>query len=969
MRDRSLDIAVTGMWSRLPGPEDLAEWWSAVCDGEVLTSRFSDADLAAMGIPREVRSDSSYVPVRGSIRDIDRFDAELFGIPPRSAQLIDPQHRLMLEGSWLALEDAGRNPLEDHLRTAIFASSSSSRYAARILSRPDLDQEVIEQVEVGTGRDFMASRIAYHLGLNGPAMGVLTACSSSLVAVHLAMQALVDGDCDQAVVVAASAGWPNAGYRYSRGGIMSPDGVCRPFDIEANGTVGGSGSLAIVLRRYADAENEVPMHGVILGSAINNDGSIKAGFNAPSPQGEARAMRAALAAADITASSIGYLEMHGTGTKVGDPIEWSSTSEVFREAGVSEGAIPIGALKANIGHLDAASGLAGLFKTLKVVASGEIPPLANFNRLNPLLEQIETPLRVPANAEPWLSPGLRRAGVSSFGIGGTNSHLIVEQPPIVEATDGKDVTEAIRILPLSAIEEGRLDQTRQELAGHLASSSVELAEVSHTLSVGRAELPERMAVVGRTIAEAVDALRSGKGVRGTVPTHGPAPIIFLFPGQGSQRPGMGIEFVEQLPGFSDQLASCLDHFEPELADKIRRALTDLGFDPEELNRTALAQPSLFALEWAAATALQELGLTPLCVAGHSLGEITASCLSGMLSLGHAAALVTRRAEAMEACPEGAMLSVSCSAEAVQEILKKATGLIELAASNGPVGQVLSGRLEDIDELEKQLAGKYRTRRLLTSHGFHSSLMAQAATQLRNYTKELSAEPTNVSMVTGQTAHLIEEGSVLSSLDFLADGIVETVNFGDCLQTLRDLYPEARAIEVGPGQALSVMAAAAGVKTLPLGGAAKSMLSGPADTLARLWVEGQPIDLSFGVVDRRRLHLPGSAMDRKQFVAPEASLGDVTSSTHQVANQPAEVSFTSAEAAVREAWRDLLGHDDLQTTDNFLERGGDSLLLIRLARHLESSLSLAIELADLLKAQSLGAQIKLVKTLRAEIEDE
>ncbi|MEU8984190.1 beta-ketoacyl synthase N-terminal-like domain-containing protein, partial [Streptomyces sp. NPDC048309] len=627
-RDRSLDIAVTGMAARFPGADDLGEWWSALRAGRVLTTRLDRSELLDAGSDAALLDDDRYVPVRGFLPGADRFDNELFRVAPREAELMDPQARLMLEAAWSALEDAGVDPLDAESTTGVYASASGSAYLRRMLSGGTLAPSALEQALRGSEPDYLASRIAYKLGLTGPALTVQTACSSSLVAVHMAVQALLNGDCDQAVVVAAGVDFPQAGHLYVPGGILSASGVCRPFDADADGALAGSGVACVVLRPLTDAlaDDGPRPHGVILGTAINNDGSDKAGYHAPSARGQEAVIRAALHSAGVDASSVGYLEAHATGTLVGDPIEWSAASAALGGLGARPGHVAVGAVKANIGHLDAAAGLASLIKALMVVKHGVLPPVAGFSELNPLLEIEGSPLYVPAEAGPWTGTEVRRAGVSSFGIGGTNAHVVIEQAPEPVAVPRAEPRD--RLVVLSAATPDALDRSAARLSAHLAgeggadgssADGTPLADVAHTLAAGRARLPWRLAVTGRTGPEVAARLVQASGaVHGGRSVREPAPVVFLLPGQGTQYPGMALPFAESLPGFSAALDTCLGAFAPDLAATVRRALTDVGFPAAELEETELAQPALFAVEYAAATALTGLGIVPAALVGHSL---------------------------------------------------------------------------------------------------------------------------------------------------------------------------------------------------------------------------------------------------------------------------------------------------------------------------------------------------------------
>ena len=879
----------------------------------------------------------------------------------------------MMEATWAALEDAGRDPLTDTLRTAVFASASESRYLTRILAGGDVGPETLESLIVGTGRDFMATRIAYRLGLEGPAVSVATACSSSLVAVHMAVQSLNNGDCDQAVVVAASVGFPQAGSMHVRGGIVSPEGRCRPFDAGADGTIGGSGVIAMVLRRFDEVRADVPSYGVILGSAVNNDGSAKAGFNAPSPRGQAAVIRAALQAADVPAGSLGYLEAHGTGTYVGDPIEWASTSAALREAGAKPGQVAVGAVKANIGHLDAAAGLAGLYKALLVLGHGEVPAMAGFARLNPLLSD-DSPLYVPDGPGGWPGPTPRRAAVSSFGIGGTNAHLIVEepstaQPPVVAPAASRPV-----IVTLSAIRPAALDAAAQRLAAHLADQPADLAHVAYSLRVGRATLPERMAVVGERREEIVAALHGGPGrSRGRAATSGTRPVVLLLPGQGAQRPGMARPLAEHLPAFAAALDEVLDVLPAEVADPVRRMVHDPEQPAENLRQTGLAQPALFAVEYAAARALADLGVQPVALAGHSLGEVTAAALAGVLDLRAAATLVVLRARAMQECVPGAMLAVTGDPADATRWMSDDPRLA-LAAVNASDSYVLSGPAEAVDDLAHRLAGVVPTRRLRTSHAFHSPAMEPAAATLRSHLDGGARGRVRLPLVANAEGTLLPVGAEVP-LTMFADSVCATVRFADGLRAVRDRFPDAVAVEVGPGRALSGPAARAGFDAVPLSGAGEP--DGPLRALAQLWAFGATVDLSAATRNDRRVRLPGTVFGGGRHVAPEANRspsGVADGSRPEAEPTPGDSGHPPQPPSgpwdeVTVAWQELLGQVDVRPEADFYALGGDSLTAIRLARRLEQRFGVEMPLRELMLARTLDQQARLVARVASRSETE
>lgn len=1019
-RDRSLDIAVIGMAGRFPGSADIASWWQALLRGEILTSRLDRAGLLAAGEAAPVLDDPDYVPVRGLLDDADRFDHELFGISPREAELMDPQHRLMLEAAWTALEDAGCDPTSESRVTGVYASASSSAYLRAMLTSGTLDAAGVEEALRANEPDYMATRIAYRLGLTGPALSVLTACSSSLVAVHLAVQALLNGECEQAVVVAAAVDFPQTGHVHLPGGILSASGECRPFDAEADGTLAGSGVVAVVLRPYEDAVAEgADAYGVILGTAVNNDGSAKAGYQAPSATGQEAVIRSALAAAGIDAASLGYLEAHATGTRVGDPIEWSAASAVLGELGAGPGQIALGAVKANIGHLDAASGLTSLVKALLVVRDGQVPPVAGFRTLNPLLEQAGSPLRLPTERQDWSGgpAGPRRAGVSSFGIGGTNAHVIVEQPPPRLPADEAEPDHAgDRLLLLSAASPEALGRTTRRLADRLPEelAAVSLTDVAHTLATGRPRLPYRTAVVGRTHRELAKALRAAP-VRAA---GSPPPVVLLLPGQGSQYPGMALPLRDALPGFAEALEECLAHFGPAPAARLRSALFATDFPAGELARTELAQPALFCVEYAAATALTALGPAPVALAGHSLGEITAAALSGVLRLADAAELVTVRGRAMQECPPGAMVSLATGEQRALDLAERFAsstasghghGRLELAAVNTDESVVLAGPVETVDAFEAWLGDGRTARRLRTSHAFHTGMLDPAAVRLREAVRGLALGRPTLPYLSNVTGGLLPAGSTVEPGSF-AEQARATVRFATGLAAVARAFPGAVAIETGPGKALSGMAEAAGLTAVPLAaGRTGRPAAETALALADLWSRGLPLDPAALTAPGRPAHLPGHVFAGPRLLAAAAGArrspaamaphpptaegqtpppapaalpapapvpaaasasasasGATSALAVAVASSPTptptSASASASAATVAARWTELLGWSDLSADSDFFDLGGDSLLVVRLARRLGEDLGVRVPVRALMTASTLAGQTALLDSL-------
>ena len=970
-RDRSLDVAVTGLAARFPKSSSLADWWSALVAGHVLTTRYDRRQLLDSGVPQTLADDPAYVPVRGHLDNAYNFDNVLFRMSPREAQLTDPQHRLMLESAWRALEDAGTGPHDVATTTAIFASATGSSYLRNMLAGAAVDPVTVDQVIHGTEPDFMASRIAYKLGLTGPAMAVQTACSSSLVAVHLAVQALLNGDCSQALVIASGIAHPQAGYLYTPHGVLSASGSCRPFDQDADGVVPGSGVVCVVLRRLADAvEACAPPYGVILGSAVNSDGAARAGYYAPSVSGQEAVIRAAMLAADVDAASIGYLEAHGTGTRVGDPIEWAAASAALAAGGARPGQVAVGAVKANIGHLDAAAGLAALVKALMVVREGTIPPVAGFRVQNPLLKTARSPLFVPSRALSWDGPLPRRAAVSAFGIGGTNAHVIVEQPADRHLKPSGPATDVPRLVMLSAADPEALARSAAQLGQTLATGEPELADASFTLAHGRRALPERLAVVGHSGPEAAACLREGRVTRNTCPAGVLAPVVLLFPGQGTQYPGMARALAEGLPGFAASLDACLDAFEPSIAARLRTCLLDRAFSAAELNATELAQPALFTVGYANAQALRYLGIEPAAVLGHSLGEITAACVAGILELPDAARLVVTRGRAMQACPTGAMLALGCGAAQAEAHIAMCGADLEIVAINHADSCVVAGMTDAVSQFQRWLVDRVRTRLLPSDRAFHSRLIRQALPPLGEQVTGLRMHPVRLPFASSLTGRLLTSGTLIDAEMFVRQA-AHPVRFADALTAVVETFPNALAVEVAPGATLSAIAQVSGLRSIPLSPRRKTAdCAEVLGSVGTLWTMGYPVDVSLLCAGGQRIHLPVYPFAGATWIAREATaVGSAPVEAHIARSSPQSVpgSARTPRTLLEELWMELLGHAHLSEDADFFELGGDSMLITNLAQRVEKELGVRVPLRDMLAGRTLGRQATIVTNLLASVD--
>jgi amino acid adenylation domain-containing protein len=958
MSDRNgFEIAVISLAGRFPGAPSVEELWRNLRDGVESISFFSPEELAAAGIPPRLISDPNYVPATGEIEGVTLFDAGFFNLTPREAELLDPQHRLLLECAWEALERAGhagtRRPV------GVFAGCSLNGYLIYNLfqSQATLASASLFNLILASDKDFLATRLSYKLNLEGPSMTVQTACSTSLVATHAACQSLLAGECELALAGGVSVRMPRrSGYLYQAGGIASPDGHCRAFDARANGTVDGEGVGVVVLKLLEDAlADGDTVHAVIRGSAINNDGSLKAGFTAPRREGQAAAIRAALRRAEVDAGSIGYVETHGTATPIGDPIEIAALTQAFREDTDRRGFCAIGSIKTNIGHLDAAAGIASLIKAVLALEHREIPPSLHFETPNPEIDLASSPFRVAARLTPWETAdggGPRRAGVSSFGIGGTNAHVVLEEAPEPRPSGS---SRPHQLLLLSARTAKALEQATETLAAFLAASpEIDPADVAWTLQAGRKPFEHRRALVCQGFEDAVTALtRTPQRLLTRHQEPMRRPVAFLFPGQGTQYAGMGRGLHEVEEVFRREIDACAEYLRPRLGCDLRGLL----FPPEDgraeaeraLRQTRWAQPALFAVEYALARLWLSWGVTPWAMIGHSLGEYVAACLAGVLSLEDALDLVAARGELVQALPPGAMLSANLTEEDLAPLIGPG---LSLAAVNGPSLCVASGPEKEIADLESRLAQRgATTRRLRTSHAFHSAMMDPVLPSFRERVARVELRAPALPWISNLTGDWITAEEATDP-DYWVRHLRQTVRFGDGIARLLT-QPDVALLEVGPGKALGSLARRpAPGEDHPAGPVIASMRPS-RDTeddsavllraLGRLWLAGVEIDWeSFrGAEARRRVHLPTYPFQRQRYwIDPDGVTVDGTAFSLDPVEPTAkplpgharpELETTyqeprdEREKHVAEIWSELLGIRAVGVHDNFFDLGGHSLL--------------------------------------------
>jgi acyl transferase domain-containing protein/acyl carrier protein len=855
---REFDIAVIGMAGRFPGAPSIAQFWRNLRDGAESIVAHSREELLRAGVSRNLLDHPNAVLVSSNLEDIDLFDASFFGYSPSEAELIDPQQRLFLECAWEALEDAAYDPFSYSGLIGLFAGAGMNSYLMRLLERGAFPAGEGLQLTIGNDKDYLTTRVSYKLNLVGPSVCVQTACSTSLVAVHLACQSLLAHECDVALAGGVSIRSPQPlAYISQEGSILSTDGHCRAFDARATGTVFGNGMGIAVLKRCQEAIDDGDhIYAVIRGSAINNDGSGKVGYTAPSVDGQAAVIRRALAAAGVDPSTISCIEAHGTGTRLGDPIEIAALKQVFSETQNHTGCA-IGTVKTNIGHLDTAAGITGFLKMALALDNQVIPPTLHFQQPNPEMNIAGTPFHFVNRATPWTrGTQPRRGGVSSFGIGGTNAHVVLEEAPTPLA---QVCARRLQLFTLSARSNAALASASANLAHYLgAQPDANPADVAYTLHVGRAGFSHRRAVVASSSSEAIEALHSTDSGVVCDPALPPS-VIFLFPGQGSQHIRMASALYEQEPVFRKVVSQCAEAFRPLIGLDLRQL-----DDPDVIRQTRYAQPALFTIEYALARLWMNWGIEPAAMLGHSIGEIVAACVAGVFSFTDAIAAVAARATAMQECPPGAMLAVNLPEH---ELAGLPSG-ISLAVQNGPGMAVLSGSHAAVDAFEQELGRRNAScRRLHTSHAYHSELMDAALGPFLRALSRVHLSPPRLRFLSCVTGEWIRTEQATSP-DYWVSQLRRAVRFGDGVAAAAAL-PRPVFLEVGPMQVLSKIVRAHHAHAV-------ASLSEPDHTqrddrtilhaLGELWNRGAKVDWKAFHKDEqlRRTSLPPYPFERRRY---------------------------------------------------------------------------------------------------------
>jgi acyl transferase domain-containing protein len=881
------EVAIVGMGLRVPGAANAREYWRNLCAGVESVRFFSDEELLSAGEAPELLRKQNYVRAAAVLEGMDMFDGEFFGFSPKESAILDPQHRHFMECAWEALEDAGHVPDRFEGSIGLFGGCGMGSYFYFNLCS---NRELVDSVgmfllrHTGNDKDFLVTRVSYLLDLRGPAINVQTACSTSLVAVHLACQSLLNGECDMALAGGVTIEIPHGrGYLYREGEVLSPDGHCHAFDHRGQGTVFGSGVGVVVLRRLRDALADGDhVYAVIKGSAVNNDGALKVGYLAPSVDGQAAVMAEAYTIAGVDPSTIEYVECHGTGTYMGDPIEVSALTQAFRQFTDRTQFCRLASVKTNIGHLDTAAGVASLIKAALAVEHGVVPPSLNFEKPNPTIDFASSPFFVNDRLHPWIkADGPRRAAVNSLGVGGTNAHVVIEQPP--SDPEPSEARRPYQLLMLSARNARTLDANAQRLAQHLRDEPrTNLADVAFTLHVGRRAFAHRRVLAVRDRDEAISLLEQNdpRRVFSHVALDGKPQVAFMFPGGGAQYPRMGADLYDTEPVFREHVDRGLEL----LAARSKVDLRPLLFaDPSQVEQAASAfEPmirqltGIFIVEYALARLWMSWGVTPSALIGHSVGENTAACLADVFRYEDALELVRLRGELFERTEPGAMLSVPLSPAELAPLLDDG---VDLAVINAPRLCMASGPIAAIDALEQKLhAREVDTRRPPLPVAAHSRMLEPILDEFGGYLRSIELSAPQIPIVSNRTGGFLAEAKARDP-EYWVRHLRETVRFADGIGTLLR-EPNRVLLEVGTGQTLCSLArqhpaAKSSTSIIPSLRHRQEEVSDAAlftTSLGRLWAAGAdvPIAQLWQGETRRRLPLPTYAFAHKRyFIEPAA----------------------------------------------------------------------------------------------------
>lgn len=1007
--DISQDIAIVGMTCRFPGANNIEEYWSNLCNGIESISFFSDEEIIAAGIDENVVKDPKYVKAGALIEDVDKFDASFFGYSPREADMIDPQQRIFLECSWELMEKAGYNAEKYDGKIGVFAGVGPSSYMlfnilsnSRFMGSQNIANHYMQIIE-GNDKDHIATRVSYKMNLRGPSMDIQTSCSTSLVAVNMACQSLLDYQSDMAIAGGASIRFPQkSGYKFVEGGILSPDGHCRPFDAKAQGTISSDGVGVVLLKRLEDAiEDGDNIYAIIKGSAINNDGSFKVGYTAPSIEGQSEVIAEALEIAEFNPESIGYIEAHGTGTAIGDPIEIAALTKVFKEFTNKKQFCGIGSVKSNFGHLNAASGVAGLMKAALMIKNGMYVPSINFDTPNPHINFKDTPFYVIDKLKKWENNNEpRRAGVSSFGIGGTNVHMVLEEYKDNKQDIVKEKSRKSDILVMSARSSNAVKNISSNLCNFLSENKeLEFSDVAYTLKKGRKLFNHRQFVVGHNIEEAINSIKcmNSDFVLSKQCDKENTDVVFMFTGQGSQYLNMGLDLYKNEPIFKENMDLCSKILLPNIGIDLIELLYKNNLNnyerEEQLNQTRIAQPAIFAIEYSLAQLFLNLGIKPVAMIGNSLGEYVAATISGVFDIKDALRLIAVRAKMMQEMPKGSMLAVSLTEEEIKKHLKED---VCIASINEPSVVVISGDTEIIKRYKEEFTEKnVLCRDLNTSHAFHSFMMDSMIPSFLEELKKVEMKKANIPYVSNLTGTWINNKQDVTP-EYWVNHLRNTVQLQKGISLLSK-YKKAVFLEIGPGRTLSSL-----TKRQLVGYSVFASMRHKNEvieddifltrTIGSLWMEGVDIDWDNFYGDRKmnRVIIPTYPFERKRFfiepshskviaISEESEGAEAENSNEIIENElnlherqdmstPYVEPQNTVEKIIVSVWEDTLGIGKIGVKDNFYELGGNSMILTQIVSKLKERFPLDIPTRNLFEADTVEKFAEVIITKLAELEE-
>ena len=1005
------DIAIVGMACKFPGAETIDQFWLNLKYGVESISNFTDEDLKKAGIPEQRSKLPNYVKRGGVLNEIEYFDAAFFGYGPGEAALIDPQQRLFLQTSWECLENAGHDPYTYPDRIGVYAGSSLSTYLMFniIPSLSNIDPVGEFQAMISNDKDYLSTRVAYKLNLGGPSVTVQTACSTSLVAIHMACQSILNGECEMALAGGSSVTVPHrGGYLFQQGGVLSPDGHCRAFDKNSRGTVKGNGVGTVLLKPLTDAlEDKNHIYAVIKGTSINNDGSRKVGYTAPSVDGQSEVIDEALLVPQINPESIGYVETHGTGTPLGDPIEMAALSNVYNKYTNKKNFCAIGALKTNVGHMDAAAGVGGLIKSSLCLYNKALVPSLNFNEPNEEIDFQEGPFFVNTQYQKWEKPvdSLRRAAVSSFGIGGTNAHAVIEEAPVRE--DSKSIKET-HLLLISAKTPSALDKMEINLSEYIKNHpQTPIHNIAFTLMTGRHHFQHRRYIVVSDTKQLLSEIAQEKISKISKVSKDKtysnnerisSQIVFMFSGQGSQYIQMGADLCRNIPAFRQSVDECCQLLKTQMDIDIKSIIYPESKINEEtaslINQTEYTQSAIFIIEYCLAKLWMSWGIIPSAMIGHSIGEYVAATISGVMSLEEALRLVAIRGKVMSKCPgRGAMLSINAGEQDVKQYLNDE---IQLAAINAEDVCVVSGVVEAISQLEEELKNKgISVRRLHTSHAFHSKLMRPIVEMFQTELMKIKFNKPQISYISNVSGKWIESDECMSPTYWI-NHLLSPVNFYQGIRTL--LESEFKLfLEVGPGQVLNSL-----TKRILKDEDCEVLYSirHPKEKindyqfilniLGNIWSSGVSFNVNtlFSDDDCYLVPLPTYPFETKRYWIDRPTEVETEEYVEQYMEQYADSTYMSQSDddsynsddsddseedqsemdivnTVMSVWKEFLGVSDFNPEDNYFALGGDSLIASRIAAKLNEIYPVDLKISQLLENQTCSSIAAVIESLMVE----